>query len=522
MATRSGAGSPIASRCPVAGDEPRGPGAIPLTLFSTVVRCSRDGIVIIDGAGTILEWNDGEERITGIPRAQAVGRPVWEVQHRLAPDEARAPERLVAARERVLLGLAEGVELRRELEEVIQRPDGEQRTVQTLIFLVRDGAELFACGISRDISERRRMEQAVAEAVRCKDEFLAVLSHELRNPLATLRSGLFVLASAGPDASRRMLAIIERQVSRLARLVDDLLDINRISRGSLELRPEPVELGELARRAVEDHASLFQGRGVDLEVRPAPAPLWLSADAERIVQLIGNLLAHALRVTPAGGRVEVTLAPQGESALLCVRDTGAGMTAQMLDEVFAPVDGGPPPVHGGLGLTMVKALAALHGGSVGAASEGPGRGSALTVRLPLAAAPERRAPAPAAPPGRARRVLIIEDDHDGADFLGEAVELLGHQVQVARDGPSGIAAALSFRPEVVLCDIGLPGMDGYEVARRLRAEAPASLLVALTGFALPGDRQHALEAGFALHLAKPVGIAALADLLESSRAAADA
>lgn len=390
-----------------------------------------------------------------------------------------------------------------------------------------DGKTLAQTGT--DITERRRAEEALraayaqlVEADRRKNEFLAVLSHELRNPLAPINNSLTILDRSvpGSDQARRAQAVIGRQVGHMGRLIDDLLDVSRVSQGKIQLQRETFELGQLAQRVVEDHRATFANAGVQLDCNPASEPMWLTADSTRIAQVIGNLLGNAVKFTPHGGRVVLTLEQRDGTALLSVRDNGLGMTAAVIERMFQPfmqADETLDRSRGGLGLglALVKGLVELHGGSVGAVSEGPGRGAEFTIKLPLDVAPERATPAPTMHPVSRRKILVIEDNVDAADSLKEVLELSGHDVQVAYNGPEGITKAREFRPDVVLSDIGLPGMDGYQVARAFRADAALRrmFLVALTGYASPEDSQRATEAGFQRHLAKPLSLQALEDLL---------
>jgi len=382
--------------------------------------------------------------------------------------------------------------------------------------------------LSEQLRELRRVEEELRAADRHKNEFLAILSHELRNPLAPVRSSLFVLGRAAPgsEQERRARAVIERQVAHMARLIDDLLDVTRITRGKVQLQREAVELGELVGRVAEDHRAGLAARGLELEVRLPGAPAMAWADRTRIAQAVGNLLANAGKFTPRGGRVTLSLERAGGRAVLKVRDTGVGINPEMLSRIFLPfaqADRTLDRSHGGLGLglALVKGMVELHGGAVAAKSEGPGRGAEFSLELPLLqgdgappGAREEYAPRPA--PGWRRRVLVVEDNLDAAESLREAIELMGHEVAVAHDGAAGLAAARAFSPAVVLCDIGLPGMRGYEVARALRADprlSPTPVLVAVTGYALPEDQQRAAEAGFAHHLAKPPSLESLEKML---------
>jgi two-component system CheB/CheR fusion protein len=370
-----------------------------------------------------------------------------------------------------------------------------------------------------DVTERRSREEALAQVERAlrdanrrKDEFLAALSHELRNPLAPISSSLFVLGESEPggERSQNALGIISRQVSHLSQLVDQLLDVTRIVHGKIQLERKPVELTSLVRGTLEDHRRQFEGHGVAFESSFEPGPLWVDADPGRLVQVLSNLLGNAAKFTNHGGRVTVALRAQGRSALLSVRDTGVGISPGLLEHVFEPFTQAPQTIdraHGGLGLglALVKGLVDLHGGRVTIASAGSGCGTEVVVTLPLDHEPKAPAAAPRRAAWRARRVLLIEDNPDAAASLAEALELCGHEVRATLDGASGIAVARSFRPEVVICDIGLPGMNGYDVARVLRAEPALSgtCLVALTGYAAPDDIRRVSEAGFARHLRKP-------------------
>ena len=386
--------------------------------------------------------------------------------------------------------------------------------------------------VIRDITARKQAQQALREANerlrqadRAKNEFLAVLSHELRNPLAPIKNSLYVLDRAVPggEQARRAQAVAARQVDQLSRLVDDLLDVTRIARNKLALQRSRLELGQLVRRTLEDYRPIFESAGVYLELEAAPGPVHVHADGQRMAQVVGNLLHNAAKFTPRGGRVVVKVAADaaGGRAMVTVADTGLGLTPEMtayVFEAFMQAEEGLERREGGLGLglALVKGVVELHGGEVSVSSAGPGQGSRFVVRLPLdlsdPAPVERRA---AATRGRHRRVLVIEDNVDAADSLRDVLQIQGHEVALAYDGASGIALAREFRPEVVLCDIGLPGMDGYEVARAFRADEAlrGAQLVALSGYALAEDQQRAAEAGFDQHLTKPPSVEKLAAVL---------
>jgi PAS domain S-box-containing protein len=379
-----------------------------------------------------------------------------------------------------------------------------------------------------NITERKRAEQTVRESDRRKSEFLAMLSHELRNPLAPVHNALWILENAERgDQAAAARATLNRQVMHLTRIVDDLLDVTRVARGKIELQKARIDLGDVVRRAVDDYRTLFSSRDVSLEFRVEGGPFAVDADPVRLGQVIGNLLHNAAKFTSPGGHADVQVAVDGPgTAVLTVRDDGAGIAPELLELVFDAFTQGETTLARsrgglGLGLALVKGLVELHGGSVEARSDGPGRGAEFLVRIPLA--PERPAlnePARAAAAAMPQlRVLVIEDNVDAAETLEEMLRLWGHEVAVAHDGRAGVEKARAFEPDVVLCDIGLPVMDGYQVARAIRTDpalAP-TLLVALTGYALAEDKRRAAAAGFDRHLGKPVPVDVIEDVLANAR-----
>ncbi|MDI3291479.1 PAS domain S-box protein [Polyangium sp. 15x6] len=413
------------------------------------------------------------------------------------------------------------------------RKDGRIIWVHVAARLIRDaaGKPIRSVGILEDITQRKKAEQALREseaalraADRHKDEFLAMLSHELRNPLAPIRNGLYILehaAPGGPQALRAHAAIV-RQVTHMTRLIDDLLDVTRISRGKIQLQRERVELGELVRRLAEDLGPTFEQAGVELEVEVEPASLDVDGDPTRLAQVVGNLLTNAVKFTPRAGHAFLSAKREGNQAVVRVRDDGAGIAPETLPHVFEPfvqADRTLDRSRGGLGLglSLVKGLCEMHGGTVTAESAGLGRGAVFTVRLPLAPEIARSlAAAPAAATRKpARRVLVIEDNVDAAETLRDALGMGDHVVEVAFAGPEGIEKARRFKPDVVLCDIGLPGMDGYGVARTMRADPKlrSVYLVALSGYALQEDVERSRQAGFDRHMAKPPNLTALEKML---------
>jgi PAS domain S-box-containing protein len=381
-------------------------------------------------------------------------------------------------------------------------------------------------GTASDIHEHKLAEEALRNEHRRKDEFLAVLGHELRNPLTPIRNAAYLLhrAGAGDPLVGRSYEILDRQVTQLSRLVDDLMDVTRISRGKVQLKRDLVDLTTVLREFVQDYQAAVEDAGLRFELCFPEDPLWVSGDAARIQQIIGNLLHNALKFTDSGGKISLSLGTErGENALIIVEDTGIGINPEMLSQIFEPFTQVPGSVNRsrgglGLGLALVKGLTELHGGSVNAEARGPGCGSRFLLRLPL----EKRAPAFAQPLPETRaasatcRVLIIEDNHDAAESLQLFLSALGHEVVVAHSGSEGLRAAQSFRPAVIFCDIGLPGeMDGYQVAAVIRAdpELSSAFLVALTGFGQEDDRRRAADAGFDRHLTKPARLEVVEQLV---------
>jgi two-component system, chemotaxis family, CheB/CheR fusion protein len=389
------------------------------------------------------------------------------------------------------------------------------------------GSALLIGDVVRRLRETR---EALVESNRRKDEFLAVLSHELRNPIGTIRSALSILDRGQPletPDSDRARVIIERQVSYLSRLVDDLLDVSRIKTGKIRIERRPIDLRDLARRTVDDHLALFAANDLTVDLRLADQPTWINGDPTRVAQIIGNLLQNASKFTPPGGRVLVSLERESQSVRLRVRDNGLGLDDNVRPRLFQPFAQADATLHRtrgglGIGLALVKALVELHRGHVEALSDGPGKGTEFDVVLPLADEREALATqvekAAAAADARRRRVLIIEDNRDFAAMLQVLLQIMGgHEVDLAENGPKGIEIARRTYPDVVVCDIGLPVMDGYEVARALRAQ-PATrdaLLVALTGYASVDDAKRAVEAGFNFHVPKGGDPEAVVRLLAS-------
>ena len=366
------------------------------------------------------------------------------------------------------------------------------------------------------------------EAATRKDEFLAMLAHELRNPLAPLRTALELLKlDPAPEVVARAKATMERQITHLTRLVDDLLDVSRITRGKIALNRVALDVRQPVSDAVAAAQPLARSKGLTIAVTLPDHPLVIDVDPVRLDQMIGNLIGNAIKFTPGGGSIRVSLTSGEGRVVIRVRDTGVGIPRVELQRVFELFGQATPPLdrsQGGLGigLTVVRLLAELHGGSAQVFSDGEGTGTEAVVHLPLHAETvvQTRSDAPAPPRGSAKRVLLIEDNHDVAEMLAVYLQQIGHEVIQAHDGDSGLDAAVRHRPAVLVCDIGLPGLDGYEVARRIRdiPHLHACLLIAVSGYGDSTDRERARAAGFSHHITKPADPVLLAELIAKSAA----
>jgi PAS domain S-box-containing protein len=391
-------------------------------------------------------------------------------------------------------------------------------------------AVLFSDITQRLVTEQdlRRLNEELAQANRRKTEFLATLAHELRNPLAPLSNGLHLMrmASTKPEVLEKTRQMMERQIQHMVHLVDDLLDVARISTGKVELRRQRMDLKEVVATAVETSASLIDAGGHKLNVEVPSEPLPMDADPTRIAQVVSNLLNNAAKYTPPGGRISLKVRVEGREAVLSVTDSGIGIAADVIDkvfEMFAQVPTAGKPQGGlGIGLSLVQSLVSLHGGSVSATSPGPGKGSTFTVRLPLLAAAGDAASGPAASqepdkPGQLQ-VLVVDDNTDAAESLGVLLDIEGHAAHIAHTGAEALQVAQTRPLDVVFLDIGLPDMTGYDVAKRMRMlpTMQKTLLVALTGWGTQDDRQRTRDAGFDRHLTKPAELPAVEELLRAA------
>jgi PAS domain S-box-containing protein len=414
-------------------------------------------------------------------------------------------------------------------EIVVERPDGSRLIVLANANPFHDdrGKLTGAVNVLVDITDRKRAEDALREADRKKDEFLAILAHELRNPLAPIRNALELLRLDGQNVATQEQArtVMGRQLQQMVRLVDDLLDVSRITRNQLVLRKERVDLAAVMQCAVESARPLIKAGGHDLAVTLPPQPVYLDADPTRLAQVFSNLLNNAAKYTERGGRLALFAEREGSDVVVTVRDNGVGIPAEMLPRIFdmfTQVDRTLERSQGGLGigLTLVRWLVELHGGRIEAQSPGVGRGSEFLVRLPLIVAGRPRDPGTngTGEPAQSSlrfRILVVEDNRDSATCLAMMLKLLGNEVRMAHDGIEAVRMAESFRPAVVLLDIGLPKLNGYAAAGQIRAEpwGKEMFLIALTGWGQDEDKRRSIEAGFNVHMCKPVDPAALERLL---------
>ena len=436
---------------------------------------------------------------------------------RAQPAWSDLPVLLIAARESSLSILVEGVFPRYGNVTLLQRPLHPVTLVSAVNFAMRSRQRQLEV---RDLLAQRD------DAVRRRDEFLAMLAHELRNPMAPIRNAAYLLGTLGYEDPLfvKCRTMIEKQARHVARLVDDLLDVSRLELGKVELRMQPLDLNEVVAAAVEACAATTSVHQHAVNVRPSAGPLTVRADPVRVEQVVGNLILNAAKFTPNGGTIDVCVEAEGAEAVIRVEDNGVGIRADMLESIFDLFMQGAPTkarTEGGLGigLTLVKHLMQLHRGSIRAFSDGDGRGARFEARLPLDASIAEPPPiAPRmGPPRHARRVLIVEDGTDARDSLGMLLESWSHEVLYAASGPEGVRCAREQHPDVAVIDIGLPGFDGYRVATEIRNDGSEwgrrVRLIALTGYGQPADRRRAHDSGFDVHVLKPVDPARLQEII---------
>jgi PAS domain S-box-containing protein len=480
------------------------------------------GIAQVDLAGRFLFLNQRFADLMGRSVSELLKLRVQDVTH---PDDLQNSIDLMA---RVSSSGQSAVAEKRYL-----RPQGPPVWALTSVAAVAgdDDRPRSLVALVQDITDRKQAEEELRDADRRKNEFLAMLAHELRNPLAPIRNALQLVRISCPNPQAQVgkaYDIIERQIETLVRLVDDLLDVSRITSGKIQLQKGRVDLAAIVSRAVEGARPLIDTRRHTLDVKLPEDELSVDADPVRLAQVLWNLLNNAAKYTPEGGRIWLTAVKDQDHAVVSVRDTGLGIPQDMLPKVFdlftqmertlARAEGGL-----GIGLTLVRRLTEMHGGTVTASSAGPGQGSEFVVRLPLGADKTAAAVKPAESlrpgervgPASGRRILIVDDNRDSGESLAMFLRLFGNDVRTAQDGRLALEVAAAYRPDVVLLDIGLPGLDGLEVCRRLRRQAKGNqpLIVAMTGYGQEEDRRRSVEAGFNAHMVKPVDLAALEELL---------
>jgi PAS domain S-box-containing protein len=480
--------------------------------YRDLVEQTVDGIFVADRDGRYVDVNSAGCEMLGMTRGEVLSSSFTDVF--MEEDHPRL--------ETTLAILREGEIHRGEWR--FRRKDGSVFFGELVGRQLPDGR---VQGVVRDITDRKQAEEALKEADRRKDEFLATLAHELRNPLAPLRNGLQVMRLTRNDgkAVEQVRNMMERQLGHMVRLIDDLLDSSRISEGKIELRKERVQLGAVVQHALETSRPLIEQAGLSLAVSVPPEPIFVDADVTRLSQVFANLLNNAAKFTESGGHVSLSVQREGSSAVVSVHDTGVGIPPSMLPkvfEMFTQVDRSLERTHGGLGigLTIVKRLVEMHGGTIEARSGGYGMGSEFVLRLPAVAAavkPNAAENGDGVQNGARRRVLVVDDNVDAAESLSMMLEIMGNETRMAHDGLEALDAAAGFHPDVVLLDIGMPRLNGFDACRRMREQPWGDnlVIVALTGWGQNEDRQRSHEAGFDMHMVKPVDPVDLEKLLAS-------
>jgi PAS domain S-box-containing protein len=485
-----------------------------------------DAVIVTDARGRVLTLNAMARTITGWSELDAVGRTLQEVLP-LVDEVTKQPVPDLVSRTIAHDGI---IEMRNQL--MLTTPESETRYIDDSAAPIKDehGELMGVVLVLRDVTERRRAERALRDADRRKDEFLAFLAHELRNPLAPIRNSIEILRLSGNDPSLidRARAILDRQVQQMVRLIDDLLDLSRISTGRLELRCERVELQRVVLDAVETSRPVIEAHGQELSIALPSEPIVLDADTTRLSQVFSNLLNNSAKYSEPGGRITLSAERDRSRVTVSVKDTGIGISAIDLPRVFdmfAQVDASQLRAKDGLGvgLSLVQRLVRMHGGEIEARSEGPNRGSEFVIRLPTVTLEAHAAPAEIHQAEDSRdlrtRVLVADDYRDSADSLTVMLRHFGADVRTAYDGQQAVDVAEEFRPDVALLDLGMPKLSGYDAARRI-AQRPWShnvVLIALTGWGQDADRERTRSAGFHYHLVKPVEFASLYKLLKSLR-----
>ena len=486
--------------------------------LAAIVESSEDAIISKDLNGVIQTWNRGAEKLFGYMAEEAIGQPTTLI----------IPEDRLSEEPDVLARIRRG-EVIHQFETIRRRKDGTLIHISLTISPIRDrnGLVTGASKFARDIGDRVRYEQQLRDADRKKDEFIATMAHELRNPLAPLKTSLHLIRMTGYSGQvRSTLEMMERQVEHLGRLVEDLLDLSRLSYGTIELRRQSLPVGDIVSDAIEIASPKIQAKDHRLELKMIPN-LRVHGDLTRLVQVLANLLNNACKFTPKPGLIQLVVERAGDSVRIRVIDDGIGIAPENQKVVFGMFErlatGATAESGMGIGLSLAQRLVALHSGTIELRSEGLGKGTEFTVTLPLEL--ETRSAAPAkvhaaeTETSRQRRILIVDDNEDAADSLAILFQFLGHEIAVAHRGDTALSTADQFRPDVVMLDIGLPDLSGNEVAARMRKTewGQSATLVALTGWGQADDRQKTRAAGFDFHMVKPVDLDALEQLVGGSK-----
>ncbi len=523
---RDDAGNPVGAVLVFRDASDRKASEVALAHLAAIVESSDDAIVSKSLDGIIRSWNSGAQRLFGYSPTEAIGNSITLI----IPLDRLDEERAILAR----ISKGERVE---HFETVRVARDGRKIDISLTISPIRDssGRIVGASKVARDITDRRHAEAARVEADQRKDQFIALLAHELRNPLAPLRNGLQVIKLAGhdPNAVAQAGEMMDRQLEHMVRLIDDLLDISRITQNKMELRRAAVLLTDVISSAVETVRPAIEKAGHQFTVSLPKEEIVLDADLTRLAQVFGNLLTNSTKFTSSGGQIWLTAERQGNEAVVSVKDTGIGIPTESLPNIFdmfSQVGRSVDPSAGGLGigLALVKALVEMHGGTVRAESEGPGKGTIFTVRIPALATatdtPEASVGGGTPATGTRQRVLVADDSQDSAISMGMLLKLLGNDVRVAHDGAEAVAIAETFRPEVILMDLGMPELNGYEATQRIRQESwgKGIIIIALSGWGQDRDRVRSRDAGCDGHLVKPVTLPDLENLLKELKAARQA
>ncbi|HVT35483.1 MAG TPA: ATP-binding protein [Nevskiaceae bacterium] len=480
--------------------------------FRLLVEVVEDyAIFMLDPDGNVVSWNAGAQRIKGYAPQEIIGRnfSVFYPSDKLASGWPQEELHRAAAAGRF------------EDEGWRVRKDGSMFWANVVITAMHDRSGVLRgyAKVTRDMTQRKKLEELESSSRRM-NEFLAVLAHELRNPLAPIRNAISImqLEPVVSPTLKNCRAIIDRQLSQLTRLVDDLLDVSRIVSGKIALQQAPMDLHEAIERAVEASRSQLDARQQKLELNLPTAAVMVNGDLTRLTQVLQNLLNNAVKFTPVGGRIAISMHVDRETAVVQVRDSGCGMSEQTLNNVFdlfvqGPSGQAPHEAGLGIGLTIARSIAQMHGGAVRAHSPGPGKGSTFSVSLPRLQQPRDSAQAA---PDHGLRVLVADDNRDSADSMAMLVSLFGHQPRTVYDGPAAVAAARDFKPDLILLDLAMPGLSGFEVLERVRRDEATrgSVVAAMTGYGGEQDRARTQAAGFDDHLVKPVAAADFARLLQ--------